>query len=148
MRLEQEKVDEGPELTIVSLSGEVPGPRARRADRHHRPGHLRTGQLFGSRGQLVCYFHMISAGGLLIECSLPVASGEAISVEIRPGHRIAGQVAWTDGTFSGIRFAEWLDVLKILGNETLEGFPARHAEHSPMQPARPRPLHRAVNRIA
>lgn len=140
MRSETEKIDEGPELTIVSLSGEVPGPRRRRSDGQHGNGHLRTGRLFTRNGQGSCLIHIISAGGLLIETGLSIATGDEIRMEIRPGQRIAGQIAWTDDSFAGVRFAEWLDVLHLLGNESLEGFPSRDpVRPAPGQARRPAP---------
>lgn len=46
----------------------------------------------------------LSAGGLMADCALPLASGQAVEVELRNIGAVIGQVAWADGQRIGIAF--------------------------------------------
>ena len=113
------------DLTVVSLSGDVPNPPDKNFHGVDRdPRMLRAGHLTAGTARAVCYIHMVSAGGMMAETGLAMAPRDKVSVELRPGHPIAGEVLWVDGALVGIRFAGWIDLLRMLGNDSIEGFTA------------------------
>ncbi|WP_414902813.1 PilZ domain-containing protein [Sphingomonas flavalba] len=91
---------------------------------------LRSGHLTTDGVRAICYIHMVSAGGMMAETGLALAPHDRVSVELRPGHPIAGKVLWADGVLAGIRFDGWIDLLRMLGNESIDGFAAAAADRA------------------
>ena len=51
----------------------------------------------------------LSAGGLMADCTLPVAQGQAVEVELRNVGVVPGEIIWTRGQQIGVAFANRID---------------------------------------
>lgn len=52
--------------------------------------------------------HDISQGGLLLECDVPLGTGEKLQIDLPEAGTVEARVAWTSGRFVGCRFAREL----------------------------------------
>ena len=101
------------ETTTYSLSSEPPGPDCRRGDQRHLTL-FRVGSLaIGERREL-CLIKNISAGGMMIRAYGTIVEGTRLSVELKCGQSIHGQVTWSRGSDIGVEFDARVDVLDLL----------------------------------
>lgn len=75
---------------------------------------LLLGRLIAATGEHVCRARNISASGLGLDCTAALAPGDAVTIELRNFIRIAGRVAWTNGTKLGVKFDAPIDVGAVL----------------------------------
>ena len=101
------------ETTLYSLSDAPPAPAQRReGDRHltlYRVGSI----VIGDRREL-CLIKNISAGGMMIRAYCSVACGTRVSVELKSGHPIEGEISWVRESNVGVSFDAPVDVIEIL----------------------------------
>jgi hypothetical protein len=71
---------------------------------------LLLGRLIAATGEHVCRARNISASGLGLDCTVALAPGDAVTIELRNFIRIAGRVAWSNGTKLGVKFDAPIDV--------------------------------------
>lgn len=107
-------MDERPvETTLYSLAEGPPRPLERRtSDRHLTL--FRVGSVnIGERREL-CLIKNISAGGMLIRAYCALDKGTRLSVELKRGEQIEGEVSWTRDNCAGITFDNPVDVVELL----------------------------------
>ena len=104
------------EETTFSFSSAAPQPDRRRQTRHLTI--LRVGTLIVDGRRELCLIRNISAGGLMAHVYSQLAVGKELSVELKTNHRIAGKVAWIEGTNVGIAFEEQADVEELLATHS------------------------------
>lgn len=108
------------ETTLYSLADGAPGPMADRRDGERHLTLFRVGSVtIGDRREL-CLIKNISAGGMLIRVYCPVEVGTRLSVELKRGEQIQGQVSWVRDSSAGIAFDERVDVVELLAS-SMEG---------------------------
>ncbi len=54
----------------------------------------------------LCRIRNLSGGGVMIECNLPLAVDDAVSLCLRSGHELGGRVRWVHEGRAGIAFDE------------------------------------------
>ena len=106
------------EETIFSFSPEPPPRPERRQQRRHMTI-LRVGSLFVDDKRELCLIRNISAGGLMAHVYSPLEAGQAIGVELKSNHRIAGIVTWVQDNNAGITFDHPIDVEDMLASQTV-----------------------------
>jgi hypothetical protein len=106
--------------TTFSFSQRAPQPPA--AERRQAPRHLtilRVGALIGREGRELCLIRNISAGGLMAHVYSSHAKGEAVAIELKTNHQIAGKVIWAEGSNIGIQFDAPIDVGDMLSSQAV-----------------------------
>lgn len=71
-------------------------------------------KMCGEKGQELCLIRNISTGGVMANIYSPHEVGEKISLEIRSGHRLDGEVVWMRDGCVGVRFDDPIDVAEML----------------------------------
>lgn len=104
------------ELTVVSLSDRVPDPPERRSEQRHLSV-LRVGKIMMHTHEELCLIRNISGGGLMAHVYSIFTPGDSITLEIKNGHVLEGQVAWFQDEMVGIRFTQRINVLDFLAND-------------------------------
>ena len=105
--------EEAVETTVYSLAEGAPAAPERRTGERHL-SLLRVGAMqIGERREL-CLIKNISAGGMQIRAYCPVATGTALSVELKQGEPVPGVARWVDGDCVGVEFDSPIDVLDLL----------------------------------
>lgn len=105
--------DERFETTIYSLSENVPQHDDNRRDERHLTL-FRVGSIsIGERREL-CMIRNISSGGMMIRAYCPLTVGLDVSVELKQGEKIPGEVIWIKNDVAGIAFKSEVDVVAIL----------------------------------
>jgi hypothetical protein len=101
------------ERTVYSLSQDAPGrPDRRNGDRYLKL--LRVGALLIDGRRELCLVRNVSAGGMLIRPYSPVATGSAVSVELKHGEAVSGIARWIEDGLVGIEFDQPIDVVALL----------------------------------
>lgn len=101
------------EETLYSLSETVPQAGERRDDERYLTL-FRVGTLLVGGERQLCLIKNISAGGMLIRAYSELAPGTQLSVELKQGQHIAGNVSLIDGHSAGIAFNNRVDVVELL----------------------------------
>ena len=101
------------ETTTYSLSSEPPAPDCRRGDQRHLTL-FRVGSLAIGEHRELCLIKNISAGGMMIRAYGTIVEGTRLSVELKCGQSIYGQVTWSRGRDIGVEFDAKVDVLDLL----------------------------------
>ena len=108
------------ETTLYSLSASAPTMPAERRDGDRHLTLFRVGSVnLGDRREL-CLIKNISAGGMMIRAYCTVANGERLTVELKSGQPIAGNVTWVRDQTVGVAFDEPIDVIEVL-SASMEG---------------------------
>ncbi|WP_309610746.1 PilZ domain-containing protein [Sphingomonas sp.] len=108
------------ETTLYSLSASAPTMPAERRDGDRHLTLFRVGSVnIGDRREL-CLIKNISAGGMMIRAYCTVANGERLTVELKSGQPIAGNVTWVRDQTVGVAFDEPIDVIEVL-SASMEG---------------------------
>ena len=107
------------ETTLFSLSSAPPAFDCRRGDDRHMTL-FRVGSLaIGDRREL-CLIKNISAGGMMIRAYGTIEERTRLSVELKCGQAVYGEVTWCRGVNIGVEFDEKVDIIDLLAN-TIEG---------------------------
>jgi hypothetical protein len=110
------------ETTLYSLSDAPPAPSGD-PDRREGERHMtlyRVGSLLVEDRRELCLIKNISAGGMMVRLYCFVADGTPVTVELKSGQPIQGNISWTRGQNAGIAFTQSIDVIDILSN-SMEG---------------------------
>lgn len=110
------------ETTLYSLKTDAPGsadsPDRRSGERHMTL--FRVGSIMVDDRRELCLIKNISAGGMKMRAYCDLREGEQISIELKCGQQVSGQVSWKRDNDVGVEFDTKVDVIDILSN-TLEG---------------------------
>jgi PilZ domain len=110
------------ETTLYSLSDTPPVPAAepnrREGDRHMTL--YRVGSILVDQRRELCLIKNISAGGMMIRLYCSIHQGTPVTVELKSGHPISGQISWTRDPHAGVAFDQPIDVIDILSS-TMDG---------------------------
>jgi hypothetical protein len=104
------------ETTIYSLSDAAPAPvgDGERRDGERHMTLYRVGSILVEDRRELCLIKNISAGGMMIRLYCSIADGTPVTVELKSGQPISGQISWTRDQNAGIAFSEPVDVIDIL----------------------------------
>lgn len=118
-----ERVSSQPvQTTLYSLSDTPPAP-ANFGDRRDGNRHMtlyRVGSILVEQRRELCLIKNISAGGMMIRAYCALAPETRVSVELKSGQPIQGQVSWARNENVGISFDQPIDVIDIL-SASMEG---------------------------
>lgn len=81
---------------------------------------IRTAKLIGARGEMLCVVRDVSATGLRIRLFSPLSTGDAMVLEFRNGEQQAVTLVWQEGENAGLRFAQPIDVARLLEDGRVE----------------------------
>lgn len=71
-------------------------------------------KMSGEKGQELCLIRNISVGGVMANIYSPHEIGENISLEIRSGQQLDGEIVWMRDGCVGVRFRQQIDVAELL----------------------------------
>jgi hypothetical protein len=94
-------------MSVNALTGDMPTmPQGadQRAHERVRTVLINAGVSTGGR-DAICRIRNHSAGGILIETGLPLAEGMAVTIQLRSGRAMAGEVRWVEDRSAGIALA-------------------------------------------
>lgn len=77
---------------------------------------LLLGRLVCPQGDTVCRIRNFSQGGAKIELRIPLAIGDAVSIELRGTVMVPGKIAWIAGNSAGVAFDDLIDSALLLGD--------------------------------
>ncbi|WP_239017026.1 PilZ domain-containing protein [Sphingomonas ginkgonis] len=106
------------ETTLYSLSESAPPvPRDRRDGERHMTL-FRVGSMLVEGRRELCLIKNISAGGMMVRayCDLPV--GTRLTIELKSGQPIVGEVGWVRESQMGLKFDRPIDVIEMLSNSS------------------------------
>jgi hypothetical protein len=81
---------------------------------------FRVAKLLIDGEEMLCRIKNISARGIMAETLSPPEVQQPISVELRDGERLEGQVAWTSKRAFGVTFADRIDIARVLTKDVSE----------------------------
>ncbi|MGH6705241.1 MAG: PilZ domain-containing protein, partial [Sphingomicrobium sp.] len=96
------------ETTLYSLSDSPPAP-APEPDRRDGERHMtlyRVGSILVEDRRELCLIKNISAGGMMVRLYCSVTEGTAVTVELKSGQPIHGQISWVRDQQAGVAFNE------------------------------------------
>lgn len=110
------------ETTLYSLSDAPPAPAGdgERRDGQRHMTLYRVGSILVEDRRELCLIKNISAGGMMIRLYCSIGDGTPVTVELKSGQPISGQISWTRDQNAGISFDQPIDVIDILSN-TMDG---------------------------
>lgn len=111
--------------TTISFTNEAPAPPERRTDRRHLTI-LRVAKMITERSEDLCLIRNISAGGLMAHVYRPIQIDQKVTIEMKSGQLLTGQVRWVQDSNVGIQFDDRVNVGEVLSN-------------APPEPGAPRP---------
>ena len=101
------------ETTLYSLSPTPPArPERRTGERYFSL--LRVGALIVDGRRELCLIRNVSVGGMMIKPYSTIERGAALSVELKHGVTVSGQVQWSEGGLIGMTFRGPIDVVELL----------------------------------
>jgi hypothetical protein len=103
------------ELTVVSLSDEMPAPPERRQSQRNLSV-LRTAVLRTSCGEELCLVRNISAGGLMAHVYSRLSRGDPATIAFKSEVAVRGHVVWSRDRLVGIQFTQPIDVSEVLAD--------------------------------
>ena len=77
-------------------------------------------KMTGEKGQELCLIRNISSGGVMANIYSTHEVGEQISLEIRSGQRLEGEIVWMRDGCVGIRFGEPVNVDEMLKSASVD----------------------------
>ena len=110
------------ETTLYSLSDAPPAPSAD-AERRDGERHMtlyRVGSILVESRRELCLIKNISAGGMMIRLYCSIAEATPVTVELKSGQPISGNISWTRDHNAGIAFDQPIDVIDVL-SATMDG---------------------------
>ena len=102
------------ETTLYSLADAPPrAPQERREDDRLMTLY-RVGSLLVAERRELCLIKNISAGGMMVRTYCEIPTGTRLTVELKCGQPISGEVTWAQDVHVGISFDAPIDVIDIL----------------------------------
>jgi len=104
------------ETTLYSLSDAPPSAKPA-GDRREGERHMtlyRVGSILIENRRELCLIKNISAGGMMIRVYCPIAQGTPLTIELKSGQPIRGEVNWAKDNHAGVAFEAAIDVIDIL----------------------------------
>lgn len=105
----------------MSMMNHLPlGDTPERADDEHRRSERQVvtvrwvAKMSGGKGQELCLIRNISTGGVMANIYSPHEVGERISLEIRSGQQLNGEIVWMRDGCAGVRFDNPIDLEEML----------------------------------
>ncbi len=108
------------ETTLYSLSTAPPAQPAERREGERHLTLYRVGSVTIDERRELCLIKNISAGGMMIRAYCAIPLGQKLTVELKSGQPIHGQVSWVRGQNLGVSFDRQIDVIEIL-SASMEG---------------------------
>lgn len=75
---------------------------------------LLVGRMVTNEGDDLCRVRNISTGGMMIESSVPLATGQRVTVELRSLFAVKGTIMWAKAPHAGVLFNAAADVVGLL----------------------------------
>ena len=107
------------ETTLYSFAECVPSPLEARHDERHLTL-FRVGALIVGDSRELCLIKNVSASGMMIRTYSAMVEGTRVSVELKQGQLVCGDVRWIRDHNVGIAFDERIDVVDLLSS-SMEG---------------------------
>lgn len=101
------------DTTTYSLSDETPAAGERRDGERHLTL-FRVGAMTVADRRELCLIKNISAGGMKVRPYCDLAVGDDLTIELKTGMVVPGQVAWVSDGNAGVTFRHPVDVVEIL----------------------------------
>lgn len=108
------------ETTLYSLSEAPPSAPSERREGERHMTLYRVGSILVEDRRELCLIKNISAGGMMVRLYCSVAEGTHVSIELKSGQPISGQVSWVRENNAGIAFDQPIDVIDVLSS-TMDG---------------------------
>lgn len=110
-------MDERPvETTLYSLSGAPPAIPQRRGEERYL-SLLRVGSLVIDDRRELCLIRNISSAGMMIRAYSEAAAGTRVSIELKQGDPVEGEILWAEDGLAGIKFDAPIDIFALLAPE-------------------------------
>lgn len=106
------------ETTGYSLGAAPPGPSFERREGERHLTLFRVGTLVIDGQRELCLIKNISSGGMMLRAYRDLAVGQPVSIELKHGQPLAGQISWIRDQQVGFTFDEPIDVLGVLAPVT------------------------------
>ena len=107
------------DTTLYSFADVVPMPTDSRQDERHLTL-FRVGALIVDDRRELCLIKNVSASGMMIRTYSAMQEGGRVSVELKQGQMVQGEVRWVRDYNVGIAFDQRIDVVELL-SASLEG---------------------------
>lgn len=101
------------DTTLYSFADIVPAPPDSRHDERHLTL-FRVGALIVDERRELCLIKNVSASGMMIRAYSTLAEGQRVSVELKQGQLVRGEVRWVREHNVGIAFDQRIDVVELL----------------------------------
>lgn len=108
------------ETTLYSLSDAPPSAETDRREGDRHMTLYRVGSILVDDRRELCLIKNISAGGMMLRLYCTVAEGSPVTIELKSGQPIHGQVSWVRDHNAGVAFDQPIDVVDILSS-TMDG---------------------------
>ena len=108
------------ETTLYSLSDAPPAAPVDRRDGERHMTLYRVGSIIFDDRRELCLIKNISAGGMMIRAYCAMSTGAKLTIELKSGTPILGEVSWVRDTTVGVTFDQPIDVIEIL-SASMEG---------------------------
>jgi len=105
--------------TLYSFADGVPSPPDARADERHLTL-FRVGALIVGDRRELCLIKNVSASGMMVRAYSTMTEGRPVSVELKQGQLVRGEVRWVREHNVGIAFHDRIDVVELL-SASMEG---------------------------
>ena len=106
---------QGPvETTLISLNDAPPSMPAERREGERFLTLFRVGSLHVGERRELCLIKNVSAGGMRIRAYATIDPGTVVSIELKCGQPVGGQVTWYRDGDAGIEFDSPIDVVDLL----------------------------------
>jgi hypothetical protein len=105
------------ETTLYSFADAIPAPPDARHDERHLTL-FRVGALIVGDRRELCLIKNVSASGMMIRTYSTMAEGRRVSVELKQGQLVSGEVRWVRDHNVGIAFDQRIDVDELLSAST------------------------------
>lgn len=106
------------QTTVFSLTDKAPSisdaPDRRDGERHVTL--YRVGSMIIDGRRELCLIKNISAGGMMVRMYCPVETGRTVTIELKCGQQVRGQICWARDNVAGVTFAKPIDVIDLLSN--------------------------------
>lgn len=106
------------QTTMFTLGDSLPQP-AEPSDRRDGERHMtlyRVGSIIVDGRRELCLIKNISAGGMMVRLYCELAENSPVTIELKSGQPITGQVCWTRDNLAGVSFDESIDVVDLLSS--------------------------------
>lgn len=118
LKVDQSLTLQPAQTTMFTLSESPPQP-VEPSDRREGERHMtlyRVGSMIVEGRRELCLIKNISAGGMMVRLYCDLADKSAVTIELKSGQPITGQVCWTRDNLAGVSFDEPIDVVDLLSS--------------------------------